>query len=88
VAAAATAAALSQVLVRGSNPEAKFRTTKWLMVGLVPLCKGFRTLLSSPWYLNLGAYSEENWLRYHAVEPLAFEVRSAVRLGQQLRFEI
>ena len=39
--------------------------------------QGHRSLLSSPWYLNLGKYGEENWQRYHAVEPLAFEVTAA-----------
>ena len=39
--------------------------------------QGHRSLLSSPWYLNLGTYGEENWQRYHAVEPLAFQVTAA-----------
>ena len=36
--------------------------------------QGFRSLLSSPWYLNLGQNGAENWATYHAVEPLAFQV--------------
>lgn len=34
--------------------------------------QGFRALLSSPWYLNLGQQGASNWAAYHAVEPLAF----------------
>lgn len=47
--------------------------------------QGLRTLLSSPWYLNLGQYGEENWQRYHAVEPLAFEVTAYCRTDANLR---
>ena len=43
------------------------------VVGLYVL-QGFRTLLSSPWYLNLGQYAGDDWAQYYAVEPLAFEV--------------
>jgi hypothetical protein len=44
--------------------------------------QGHRSLLSSPWYLNLGKYGEENWQRYHAVEPLAFEVNTCLLTGR------
>lgn len=36
--------------------------------------QGYRTLLSSPWYLNLGQYYGDDWAQYYAVEPLAFKV--------------
>ena len=36
--------------------------------------QGFRTLLSSPWYINLGRYAGDDWAQYYEVEPLAFKV--------------
>ena len=35
--------------------------------------QGYRTLLSSPWYLNLGGFASNDWAKYYAVEPLNFE---------------
>ncbi len=32
--------------------------------------QGYRALLSSPWYLNLGSYAGEDWVTYYQVEPL------------------
>ena len=34
--------------------------------------QGYKALLSSPWYLNLGAYADEAWATYYKVEPLDF----------------
>ncbi|KAK9836128.1 hypothetical protein WJX81_003786 [Elliptochloris bilobata] len=34
--------------------------------------KGYRTLLSSPWYLNLGGFATPDWEAYYGVEPTAF----------------
>lgn len=39
-----------------------------------PFVQGFRTLLSSPWYINLGHYYGDDWAQYYAVEPLSFKV--------------
>jgi hypothetical protein len=39
---------------------------------VVASLQGYRALLSSPWYLNLGAYAEEAWVKYYSVEPLDF----------------
>ncbi len=39
------------------------------------MLQGFRTLLSSPWYINLGGYAGDDWVQYYAVEPLSFKVR-------------
>ena len=38
------------------------------------MLQGFRTLLSSPWYINLGRYAGSDWAEYYAVEPLSFKV--------------
>ncbi|KAL0048809.1 hypothetical protein WJX82_011636 [Trebouxia sp. C0006] len=35
--------------------------------------QGFRALLSSPWYINLGEYAGDDWAQYYAVEPLSFK---------------
>lgn len=35
--------------------------------------QGFRALLSSPWYINLGGYAGDDWAHYYAVEPLSFK---------------
>jgi len=35
--------------------------------------KGYRALLSAPWYLNNGMEGAPNWAAYHAVEPLDFK---------------
>lgn len=34
--------------------------------------QGFRALLSSPWYLNLGSYAAPDWEAYYQVDPLGF----------------
>lgn len=34
--------------------------------------QGYRTLLSSPWYLNLGGFAAPDWEAYYSVEPTAF----------------
>ena len=34
--------------------------------------QGYKALLSSPWYLNLGSIGVEDWRDYYAVEPLDF----------------
>lgn len=34
--------------------------------------KGYRTLLSSPWYLNLGGFASSDWTKYYSVEPQSF----------------
>ena len=34
--------------------------------------QGYKALLSSPWYLNLGMYADEAWATYYKVEPLGF----------------
>ena len=39
---------------------------------LVSVLQGYKALLSSPWYLNLGAYADEAWATYYKVEPLEF----------------
>ncbi|KAK9805226.1 hypothetical protein WJX72_007110 [[Myrmecia] bisecta] len=39
--------------------------------------QGYRVLLSSPWYLNLGSYDAEEWAQYYAVDPLGFEGSAA-----------
>lgn len=36
------------------------------------LWQGYRTLLSSPWYLNLGEMASEDWVTYYGVDPLGF----------------
>ncbi|DBA89255.1 TPA: hypothetical protein ACH3X1_016396 [Trebouxia sp. C0004] len=36
--------------------------------------QGFRALLSSPWYINLGGYAGDDWAQYYAVEPLSFKL--------------
>lgn len=36
------------------------------------LRQGYRTLLSSPWYLNLGGFATPDWEAYYSVEPTAF----------------
>ena len=36
------------------------------------LRQGYRTLLSSPWYLNLGGFAAPDWEAYYRVEPTAF----------------
>ena len=42
------------------------------------LCEqGYRALLSSPWYLNLGPYAGEAWIDYYNVEPLEFDATPA-----------
>lgn len=38
------------------------------------MLQGFRTVLSSPWYINLGEYAGDDWAQYYAVEPLSFKV--------------
>ncbi|EIE23444.1 putative beta-N-acetylhexosaminidase [Coccomyxa subellipsoidea C-169] len=38
---------------------------------------GYRALLSSPWYLNLGPYAGEAWVDYYTVEPLEFDATPA-----------
>ncbi len=38
------------------------------------MLQGFRTLLSSPWYINLGRYAGDDWAQYYEVEPLSFNV--------------
>ena len=35
--------------------------------------QGYRALLSSPWYLNLGPYAGEAWADYYKVEPQDFD---------------
>ncbi|KAK9799837.1 hypothetical protein WJX73_007713 [Symbiochloris irregularis] len=35
--------------------------------------QGYKTLLSSPWYLNLGEMASEDWATFYQVEPLGFE---------------
>jgi hypothetical protein len=35
--------------------------------------QGYRALLSSPWYLNLGPYAGEPWAEYYGVEPQGFD---------------
>lgn len=35
--------------------------------------QGYRTILSSPWYLNLGGFANNDWTKYYSVEPQAFE---------------
>ena len=39
--------------------------------------QGYRALLSSPWYLNLGPYAGEAWVDYYTVEPLEFDATPA-----------
>lgn len=41
------------------------------------LVQGYRALLSSPWYLNLGPYAGEAWIDYYTVEPLEFDATPA-----------
>ena len=45
-----------------------------MLVALLAHVQGFRTLLSSPWYINLGQYAGDDWAQYYEVEPLAFKV--------------
>lgn len=35
--------------------------------------RGYRALLSAPWYLNLGSFAGDDWLTYWQVEPLSFD---------------
>lgn len=52
----------------------------------VPL-QGYKALLSSPWYLNLGQYAEEAWAGYYEVEPLGFNAtpeQSALVIGGEV----
>ena len=46
-----------------------------VMLGYICLetLQGHKTLLSSPWYLNLGGFASNDWAKYYAVEPLAFD---------------
>jgi len=44
---------------------------KWCIDAYLTL-QGYKALLSSPWYLNLGAYADEAWATYYKVEPLEF----------------
>lgn len=37
-----------------------------------PAWQGYKALLSSPWYLNLGKFADEAWVHYYGVEPLGF----------------
>ena len=37
------------------------------------LLQGYKALLSSPWYLNLGELASEDWATYYQVEPLGFD---------------
>ena len=39
---------------------------------LTSVLQGYKALLSSPWYLNLGVYADEAWVTYYKVEPLDF----------------
>ena len=39
---------------------------------LISNLQGYKALLSSPWYLNLGSIGVEDWRDYYAVEPLDF----------------
>ena len=70
---------------------------KWCINAYLTL-QGYKALLSSPWYLNLGAYADEAWATYYKVEPLEFnappeqmqlviggEVRLATRLVQDFQ---
>ena len=50
----------------------------YLLFGFPVFCtsqqrlQGYKALLSSPWYLNLGSLGVEDWRDYYAVEPLDF----------------
>lgn len=45
----------------------------WLAEMEKVTAQGFRALLSSPWYINLGGYAGDDWALYYAVEPLSFK---------------
>ena len=34
--------------------------------------QGYKTLLSSPWYLNIGEMASEDWAAYYQVDPVGF----------------
>ena len=46
--------------------------------------QGYRALLSSPWYLNLGVFDGSDWLTYYNVEPLAWKVSNCSIDAQSL----
>lgn len=46
----------------------------WLTRTACGHVQGYRALLSSPWYLNLGVFDGSDWLTYYNVEPLAWKV--------------
>eukprot|EP00891_Asterochloris_glomerata_P006265 jgi/Astpho2/6265/e_gw1.00088.42.1_t len=45
----------------------------WLTRTACGHVQGYRALLSSPWYLNLGVFDGSDWLTYYNVEPLAWK---------------
>ena len=60
------------------------RSIEWLILPL----QGYKALLSSPWYLNLGQYADEAWASYYKVEPLNFNgtpEQSRLVIGGEVR---
>ena len=57
---------------------------EWLVLPF----QGYKALLSSPWYLNLGQYADEAWASYYTVEPLDFNgtpEQSRLVIGGEVR---
>ena len=51
--------------------------------------QGYKALLSSPWYLNLGMYADEAWATYYKVEPLDFNAtpeQTRLVIGGEVRW--
>lgn len=52
------------------------------------MLQGYKALLSSPWYLNLGMFADEAWAIYYKVEPLEFDAtpeQSKLVIGGEVR---
>ena len=43
------------------------------LTSFLAFLQGYRTLLSSPWYLNLGGFASNDWTKYYSVEPQDFD---------------
>ncbi len=53
--------------------------------------QGYKALLSSPWYLNLGMYADEAWATYYKVEPLDFNAtpeQTRLVIGGEVRLAL